>query len=68
MSKPSLLIICIYIDIHSSCELNPSKCGNSDLDKQTSIVIYQFWAEDAPERNITSFSKLPLRKGIKAIP
>ncbi|CAG8557410.1 10090_t:CDS:10 [Dentiscutata erythropus] len=33
-----------------------------DLDKQTSIVIYQFWAEDAPERNITSFSKLLLRK------
>ncbi|CAG8823116.1 12416_t:CDS:2, partial [Gigaspora rosea] len=33
-----------------------------DLDKQISIVIYQFWAEDAPERNITSFSKLPLRK------
>ncbi|CAG8609261.1 10589_t:CDS:10 [Cetraspora pellucida] len=35
---------------------------HDDLDKQTSIIIYQFSAEDAPERNITPFSKLPLRK------
>ncbi|CAG8443521.1 152_t:CDS:10, partial [Cetraspora pellucida] len=35
---------------------------HDDLDKQTSIIIYQFSAEDASERNITPFSKLPLRK------